>query len=69
MHRRRKLVVEQVPRIEDAEAVQCREPQFSIQRLADVRTRAAKKGTAPYSVGTVENGKLNRSFWILIFGI
>src|SRR5262249_12156512 len=66
VHRRRKCVGEKVPRIDHADAILANEPQSSIRALGDLRTEPAGKGTASYSVRTVENHYLNHSQPIVV---
>ena len=60
VYRRGKLIEGKVARIDDADAVESAEPYFSIRGLGDVRGVAAGERMAPYAVGAVENGGLDR---------
>ena len=59
VHRRRKRVDADVPRIDDGDPVECREPDAAVGRFADLRVVRRTTGEQPDTVGAVEHRALN----------
>ena len=64
VHRWRKFVERQMMRIDHADAGITHEQQLAIRGFCDNRVVAAGEPMTAHSVGTVENGRMDRLLWI-----